>query len=368
MFWVIWIGCSGLVFWLVGFWILFRVPVCRRQASLVDSHPKVSVIIPARNEEHNLPRLLTSLRNQSFGPDEIVVVDDHSQDDTANVVLKSGSKLVTAKPLPPGWLGKPWACHQGAESATGDVFVFLDADTFFEEDGFLKMMETFAAFRGVLSINPYHWMERPYEAFSAFFNVMQMVGMGAFSPGKTEPQGMFGPCLVIKSGDYQKSGGHQAVKNKLLENFSLARFVRDQKIPINLFSGRGVLNVRLYPNGCRELVQGWSKSFAAGAEVTPKGVMRLAILWISGLIVIPVFTLISLLIGSQVQAAVGGVFYFFFVIQLFFHFRRLGRFPMWTALAYPVPLAFWLGVFFRAGYQMKRRGSTTWKGRDIPNE
>ena len=90
------------------------------------------MIIPARNEAHNLPRLLESLASQSVQPREVIVVDDGSTDDTAEIARRHGAEVLVSKPLPEGWRGKPWACHQGAEAASGDLLCFVDADTCFE--------------------------------------------------------------------------------------------------------------------------------------------------------------------------------------------------------------------------------------------
>ena len=81
------------VFWTLGFLFLFRIPRCRSGTIKTSSYPSVSIIIPARNEEKMLPILLASLRDQSFTPDEIIVVVNQSQDRTMDIAEKEGAKL-----------------------------------------------------------------------------------------------------------------------------------------------------------------------------------------------------------------------------------------------------------------------------------
>jgi 4,4'-diaponeurosporenoate glycosyltransferase len=79
----------------------------------------MSVIVPARDEERSLPRLLRSLAGQTMPPLEVIVVDDHSRDDTAARAAAAGARVLSSAPLPDGWTGKTWACHQGAAVKLG---------------------------------------------------------------------------------------------------------------------------------------------------------------------------------------------------------------------------------------------------------
>lgn len=91
--------------------------------------PRVSVIIPARNEERRIGRLLDSLDRQTVRPHEVIVVDDQSSDLTGSLASGRGASVVTGGPLREDWCGKPWACWRGACASTGDLLLFLDADT-----------------------------------------------------------------------------------------------------------------------------------------------------------------------------------------------------------------------------------------------
>jgi cellulose synthase/poly-beta-1,6-N-acetylglucosamine synthase-like glycosyltransferase len=111
-----------ILLWLLGIVFFFSVTVCKSY-QVNASRPKVSIIIPARNEETNVPILLKSLQGQIKAGDEILVVDDHSEDNTAAVAKKSGATVIKSKEMPKGWTGKTWACHQGAQAALGDILI-----------------------------------------------------------------------------------------------------------------------------------------------------------------------------------------------------------------------------------------------------
>jgi 4,4'-diaponeurosporenoate glycosyltransferase len=358
-----------LFFWLVGFALLLRVPVCTKKTIAPHAIPRISVIIPARNEERNLPRLIQSFENQHVKPHEIIVVDDHSDDATARIAKERGARVIAAPALPPDWLGKPWACHQGAQAATGDVFIFLDADTFLEPEGFQKIINQFTEQPGALSIGPYHRMQRPYEAFSAFFNIMQAVGVyGVRFLANARPIGMFGQCVMISRDDYLKSEGHSAVKDQVLEHYAFGLHLRNNTIPFSVCSGRGTLNVQLYPGGVQTVIKGWGKSFAAGAQNTPKPIMRLSSMWMTGLIMTPIVLLAGCIDSSLSQQFMIATVYLLYAVQLCFHLRRLGNFHLWTALVYPVPLCFFLWVFMWSNYKYRRKETVEWKGRFIHKE
>src|SRR4030042_153519 len=102
--------------------------------------PLIAVLIPARNEEANIGACLDSLRKQDYPYFEILVLDDSSTDGTAEVVARLASedqrvKLLKGQPLPPGWAGKPFACHQLAQEARGSWLLFTDADTLHAPSG-----------------------------------------------------------------------------------------------------------------------------------------------------------------------------------------------------------------------------------------
>lgn len=350
-----------LAAWLAGWVILFRLPRCRTGAA--GRHPAVSIIIPARNEERNLPRLLRSLRTQDLQPHEVLVVDDGSEDQTAVLAREGGARVLESEPLPDGWRGKAWACQQGARAARGEVFLFLDADTYLLPDGYRRLLDTFTRVDGALSVGPYHKVRHPYENLSAFFNLLMMAGVGAFSawsrPGRAA--GLFGPCLMISAKDYASAGGHEAVRNQVLENLYLAKPLSEAGVGRFCFGGRGTLAFRMYPDGLGSLISGWQKAFAAGATRTPPMLHLLIVLWLTGAALMSLLLPIAGAAGSPHQAWMAVAAHLLFALQIGCHLRRIGNFSLLAALFYPIPLAFFFGVFFLS----KRGRKAVWKGRDV---
>ena len=351
------------VCWLAGCATLARIKPCR-SAKTESSLPirKISVIIPARNEEKNLPRLLRSLQSQPVPPDEIIVVDDASTDRTAAVAREHGATVISPPPLPEGWRGKTWACQHGADQAQNSWLLFLDADTWFEPNGLGAVRAEFSAVGGgALSVAPLHHVERLHEQFSAFFNLVMLAGTGAFTAlgDRLTPRGLLGQFLLIEKSAYIRVGGHAAVKERVLENFWLAEKLRAAGVPLHCRGGRKIFSFRMYPLGWREMMDGWIKGFAAGAGKTPLPLLLLVITWMSGLIMAT---------GNLVLAKDAPVCFFVYaayVVQIGWLLRRVGTFHWLTAIFFPAPLIFYFFIFTRSVWRAARKQSVDWKGRKI---
>jgi 4,4'-diaponeurosporenoate glycosyltransferase len=304
----------------------------------------LSIIIPARNEEQNLPVLLRSISAQSVKPAEVIVVDDGSTDRTAAVAREFGATVFTSQPLPVGWRGKTWACHQGAQTVTGELLLFLDADTWFEPDGLGKILAAYDG--GAFSVGPYHAVREPYEQLSLFFNINMTAG--------TVPDGLFGQMLLVNRENYRRVGGHETVKGRILENFWLAGHFRASGVQVRSVTGRGLLSFRMYPNGLSELVAGWTKGFASGAGQTPRGKLIGLSVWMS------VLMAPAVLMPWPIWAWAA---YAFCAAQVAWAGRRVGAFRWYAALLYPVTLGFFFAVFAKSALRSGKQ--VTWKGREI---
>ncbi len=347
--------------WAAGFLVLGRLRRCG-EGKLVSSASgeQISIIIPARNEESNLPKLLGSLAMQSVRPKEIIVVDDASTDRTTEVARQNGAQVLASQPLPDGWRGKTWACHQGAQAASGQILLFLDADTWFEPDGLARVLAEFqASGGGALSVAPHHVVRAFHEQFSAIFNLVMLAGTGAFTVlGDRYPQrGLLGQFLLIERSAYQKVGGHKVVKGRILENFWLSKELRAANVPLRCRSGRGVFLIRMYPDGWRQLVDGWTKGFASGAGQTPLPILLLIIAWLGGLFFAPIG------IFTQGSPLLWLVVYGLCAAQAAWLLRRAGTFHWSAAVFYPVLVLFFFTVFARS--VLRSGKAVNWKGREI---
>jgi 4,4'-diaponeurosporenoate glycosyltransferase len=339
-----------LIFWALlgsaGFVLAARMFRRSDEGAGLDA-ARVSIVIPARNEAHNLPRLLRSITEQDVKPLEVIVVDDASTDGTAEVAKAHGAKVISPPELPDGWRGKTWACHQGARAASGDLLVFMDADTWFEPGGLVRVLAIYQ--NGALSVVPYHAVERPYEDLSMFFNLCMAAG--------TVPDGLSGQFLLVGREDLERAGGHESVRGKVLENFHLAENFRAAGIAVRGVTGSGMVALRMYPEGFASLVEGWTKGFAAGAGKTPPRVMAMVVAWMTALMLPP---LLAWLAGDW---RIGLVTWLACVAQLAWIARRLGSFGLIGMIFYQVPLCFFFGMF--AWASMRSGKKVSWKGREI---
>ncbi|MEI6674910.1 MAG: glycosyltransferase family 2 protein [Verrucomicrobiota bacterium] len=316
-------------------------------SGISDATSTVSIIIPARNEAHNLPQLLKSITSQSVKPLEILVVDDGSSDGTADIARQFGAEVITPPPLPDGWRGKTWACHQGAIKARAEHLLFMDADTWFEPGGLEHAL--YIQHDGALSIAPYHAVRKTYEDLSLFFNVCMSAG--------TVPKGLVGQFLLVSRHHYQLAGGHASVRGHILENFRLAEKFQTVGVPLLSMTGKGIVSFRMYPHGLGEMLRGWTKGFAAGAGGTPVGTLLIVIAWMSGLMMAPQMAFLTFNWPLWGAACLLGA------LQVAWIGRKLGSFGWFMLLSYPVPLLFFFGTFV---WSVVRAGKkATWKGREI---
>lgn len=357
-----------LLLWSCGTFLLWKIPFCKNGHSNTDTALPLSVIIPSRNEEKNIPRLLESLYAQTRRPDEIIVIDDQSDDDTAKVAVNMGARLMKITNKPKGWTGKTWACWRAANSAHGELLLFIDADTRFEPDGIQRILTAYKEVGGLVSVQPYHKMERIYEELSAFFNILIFAGSNAFTVfgKKIPPAGGFGPCILCHKKDYFTVKGHESVRTTILENFALGKHFLKNNIPLTCYGGKKTLFFRMYPDGIKQLINGWTKSFATGASYTSTLAMILINLWISGGFLAAgslVFALIVEIDMGSISESVLYVPYLLYVVQMFWILHRIGNFSFWSSLLFPIHLIFFVLVFIRSFIQIVILKKVSWKKR-----
>lgn len=342
----------------------------RLHAGLAAAHvpvalPEVSLIVPARNEAGRLPRLLASLEGQTGQFSEVIVVDDHSDDDTAAIARARGARVVSPAVLPEGWLGKPWACQAGAEAAAGRHLCFLDADTRFASGGVARLLSCYAAAPGPLSVLPYHLAEAGYEQLSAPFAMAVAMGVGAFTPWGVRRGGMFGPCLMLSREAYDRVGGHTSVKGEVVEHCALTAVCRSRGLTPRRSPGAGALEVRMYEGGVRDLIQGWRRALAAGMAYSAAGDRALTAGWVTGACVAALLVPLCLLVRPGVALSLlACIPYALCVAHWRVATRKLGQYRAIGALLYPLPLLLFVVLSATAG----RARSRLWRGRVVPGK
>ena len=247
---------------------LLSVP--RLRPRLPRRFPRVSVVIPARDEERAIERTVRALLAQTYPELELIVVNDRSADRTGEILGQfPGITVVDNEEPPPGWLGKPWALHQGSLRATGELLLFVDADVLYEPDAITAAVAHFEE-RGddvaLLMLFP------DFEAHGFWEHVsMPNLTMFAFTlaplwlANRTRIVAMAvgaGTGNLVRRDLYEAAGGHEKLRSAVIDDVGLARVMRGAGHRTEVVRAEQYVRVRMY-HGLREIVDGFTKnSFA----------------------------------------------------------------------------------------------------------
>ncbi len=229
----------------------------------------VSVLIPARNEEKNIKNLLTGLQIQDYKNIEIVVFNDQSTDNTANIVkgfaeIDKRIKLIDSNGLPDGWLGKNHACFSLAKQANGNYILFLDADV---KIGNHIIQQTILFSEkhklGLLSIFPMQIMKTLGEETTVpIMNFILLALLPLVLVRKTNFSSLAaanGQFMLFQSDIYRNIQPHEKMKNSKVEDIEIARYYKQNKIKVACLLGNSSITCRMY-SGFSEAVYGFSKN------------------------------------------------------------------------------------------------------------
>jgi chlorobactene glucosyltransferase len=378
------LGWFVLVMWLI--WRAFRQQdairqVTPREPGTTADAPRVTVIVPARDESANIGPCLRSLMRQRYPADclSIIVVDDHSGDDTAAIAAALACEdpriaVVQAPPLPAGWQGKVNACWAGVAATPPDVdwLCFLDADM--RAEPLLIASAVHAAIGDeldLLSLAPRHrlmsFAERlilPCGHYLLSFS-QDLARMQAPDSDDVTATGQF---MLFRRGAYEAVGGHAAVHAAICEDLELARLVKHDGHRVLLEDGSRLLSTRMY-TGWDTLWPGIAKNLTdmLGGPV-PTVVTALAAVTLAwAAVALPVVALFGSLNGSAaavialVPAGLGALAAFALHLAGTRHFRI----PFWYGLLFPV--AYTAGAilaFDSLRWRLTHR--IRWKGRVYP--
>ncbi len=246
-----------------------------------NTAPHLSVIIPARNEQSNIETCLQGLLQQTYPIQalEIIVVDDHSTDETAAIVRKfmdtrSQIRLIEAGSLPEGWKGKSHACWRGAGQAQGEWLCFMDADVTAMPDLLLSAVRFAEAENfDLFSLFPFQEMLGFWERFLmpiAFLSLLFLMDPKRINDPQTKDAMAIGHFILVKRAAYDVTGGHQTIRSELLDDVALARCFKEEGLRIHLGSGKKLVRTRMYSDP-KALWQGLTRGateLAGGVVVT----------------------------------------------------------------------------------------------------
>lgn len=234
--------------------------------------PLLTVIVPARNEESNIERCITSLLNQSYPKKayNIIVVDDNSSDNTRSIVRRlkkndSNLRLIEAGTLPEGWSGKNNACRKGAEAANAKWICFVDADIYAHPE-LLETAVTFAENSGLdlLSINPFQELITPSERFflpGVFISIASCMNFEHVNDPSRHETGANGQFMLFRQEAYKAINGHYSVRNEIMEDMAFAKAIKSSGHRLYWIFGENLISTRMYRDFLH-IWEGFSKNLA----------------------------------------------------------------------------------------------------------
>jgi len=244
--------CGAWIFLIKSMVDSFRLtPYLDKFENTSKSSPKVSIILPARNEEEFIGKCLDSLIKQDYENYEIIVIDDSSDDATGEIIseyAKKYSKIVpvSARPKPEGWMGKNWACMEGYRKATGELLLFTDADTNHSENIISLAVAHLISFNlDALSAIPKmltfdFWTKITLPMISTFLHT-RFSALNVNNPSKKTGY-FFGSFYILKKKTYEEVGMHEGVKQEIIEDGALGKKVKELGYKMKMVRGEHLVN------------------------------------------------------------------------------------------------------------------------------
>ena len=339
--------------------------------------PLVSVIVPARNEAHNIARCVSSILSTTYPNLELIVVDDSSTDGTVEIAREAAeddprARVITCPPLPEGWFGKQWACATGAKVARGSVLQFTDADTVHGADLVTRSINAMKRARSHLfSVAGRQELGGFWERViqPQIFTILSMRYGGTESVTQATSVSnkiANGQCIFVTHDSYDAIGGHASVRSSVAEDLMLAQRFFAARKRVVLMLGVSQLSTRMYAS-LGEIISGWRKNvFAGGLDSVPFGRMGRTFFPLVLLLppIMQLFPVLALILGAFGVATPGLMLWaticavttlaWWIVVYV-----TIGENPLY-ALAYPLGALVLLYIFVTAVIRGRR---VTWKGR-----
>ncbi|GAB4497701.1 MAG: glycosyltransferase family 2 protein [Anaerolineales bacterium] len=344
------------------------------------SAPMVSVCIPARNEENNIRRCVEAVLRQDYPNLEVIVLDDRSTDATLtllNEIASRDSRLIpiSGSDLPEGWAGKPHALYQASAAARGQWLCFVDADTFLAPNAlsavYAKAIETNADLFTIMT----------KQILGSFWEmvvmplVMTALSVG-FSPRKVNDPSRRdaianGQFIFIKRDIYDLIGGHEKVKDQIVEDKALSELVKWNGHRLVVADGMQVVSTRMYTS-LASMWEGWTKNIYLGLRDHPSLLLLGAFgatLALLAALFLPMWPLLGLawhLNGGGWMAIVVIIEAFMVWGYLVYIRSRVAHemgIPRWYALTTPLGAGVFAAMMLTSAWKVVSGQGVTWRGR-----
>lgn len=335
--------------------------------------PLVSIIVPARDEAENLGPCIATLMSSTYPNYEVIVVDDGSSDGTeaiARALAERGAgriRLVAGRPLPPGWIGKSWACWQGYQVAHGELLLFTDADTRHDPD---LLPRAVRALRdegaGLLSVLPRQLLKSFWERVIMphfFFLILTRYGdlRRMSSARRARDVIANGQLILIRRSLYEAIGGHEGVRGEVVEDLRLAQRAQEAGGRVFLAHAEPLMETRMY-RSLGGILEGWSKNLAQGSRAAAPPLLAPLVPWLAPVALLVLWVAPPLLLaldwggrlhGWALPATAASVVFWAITSAQF-------KVPVLYALTYPLGAVIAALLFLRSALRGDR---TQWRGR-----
>lgn len=331
--------------------------------------PRISLVIPARNEERGIRQALQSVLQQNYPDAEYIVIDDRSTDQTGSILAEMARKdtrlrVITIAELPAGWLGKNYALYTGAEAASGDLILFADADVVMDHT-VLARAASYVRKQQLQHLTILPEIRMPgvllgmlTSSFGIFFALYarpwkakdpkskRFVGIGAFN--------------LVSAQAYRAAGTHKAIAMRPDDDLKLGKLLKKQGYRQEMMFGDGMMHVEWYPT-LREMVDGLMKNSFSGfgyrvtASVASGIVLLLVTVW-------PI-------LGMLLTRGATQILNFATLLGLLFitaGSNRLHGLPRWRALGLPLGGIVFTYILWKATLKTLWEGGIRWRGTHYP--
>ena len=337
----------------------------------ISNPPRLSVCVPARNEERGVEACLHSLLNQNYPNFEVIAIDDHSTDRTGDIMRhlaqeNSRLKVLKAADLPEGWLGKPFALHQAFKVTRGEYLLFTDADPVFKPTALNTAVHVMRERDlDVLTLMPKaefgSFWERAVQPVIFGFIASLTRFKNVNDPDHRSAMG-FGAFLMFRRSSYEKIGGHEAGKSDVLEDVLIAKRAKRAGLKLFVADAKQLFSIRMY-FGLKEIWFGWEKNmFFAMKESVVKATYNVAV--VLGFVFTP-YIILAINIFEQigwlwiVMALVGVVL----VSAAFYKTCDEMELQRNNAVLFPIGALVMAAIMANSMFHTLVRKKTKWRGR-----
>jgi chlorobactene glucosyltransferase len=371
------VGGMFIVYWLHN---QYHLDIVVTPTPSPSNAPLISVCVPARNEERNIRACVEAILAQDYRNFEVIVLEDRSTDGTAGLLRQLSAhedklKVIHGSDLPKGWAGKPHALYQASAVARGEWLCFVDADTFLSPNTlsacYAKAMDTNADMFTIMT----------FQILGSFWEkvvmpiVMTALSVG-FSPRKVnDPQSKDaianGQFILIRRSVYDAIGGHESVRDQIVEDKAIAERVKWNGYRLVVANGVSVARTRMYTS-LPEMWEGWTKNIYLGlsdrSSLMLLGVFG-AFLALVAALILPLWPLLGLLWYLRdggwlaVIVIIESSILWAFVIYARAQVATGMEVSSWYAFTLPLGAALFAGMMFTSAWRVLSGRGVTWKGR-----